>query len=72
MCVSVHARDGKDTHTLFSLSVLVRNVSRTPGGLAGTRLIAASQLAPSVRQPGSERREKRERQKLEDRRGRMT
>lgn len=46
----------------FSLFLCVCNITRTPGGLAGARLIAASQLAHDVSQPLFERSEDRERE----------
>lgn len=52
VCVCVRVR--KDVHMFFhSFCVSVCNVSRTPGSVAGARLIAASQLAHDVSQPGS-------------------
>lgn len=53
-CVCVCVRVRKDVHMFFhSFCVSVCNVSRTPGSVAGARLIAASQLAHDVSQPGS-------------------
>lgn len=43
--------------------VCVCNIIRTPGGLAGARLIAASQLAHDVSQPCFERSQDRERER---------
>lgn len=54
VCVRVRVRVRKDVHMFFhSFCVSVCNVSRTPGSVAGARLIAASQLAHDVSQPGS-------------------
>lgn len=69
-CVCAWERVQGCAHTLsFSC---VCDISRTPGGLAGARLIAASQLAHDVSQPYSERSvdrdgsEERERQGFEE------